>query len=66
MYFFPCKEWKIIGLYNCLRSPYFVGDVGQLLSHIAESLMIRHFSLHLRLGIILENICLFQIDFEMG
>jgi len=37
MYFLPCKELKSVSRYNYLRSPYFVRDEVQLLSHIAES-----------------------------
>jgi len=32
MYFLPCKEKKIIGRYNFLLSPCYVGDVDQLLT----------------------------------
>jgi len=38
MYFLPCKEWKIVGRYNCVCNPYLV-YVTQLLIHVAESLI---------------------------
>jgi len=41
--FLPCKKWKIVVRYNCLRSPYFEGDVDRLLRHIAEPLMLWYF-----------------------
>jgi len=39
LYFFSYKKLNIVGRYNCLRSPYFVGDKAQLLSHITETLI---------------------------
>jgi len=43
MFFLPCKKWKIVDRYNCLRSPYIVDDEAQLLSNIADPFMFWHF-----------------------
>jgi len=61
MYFLPCKEWKIVGRCNCLRSPsFFKRWVARVLnpSHIAEFLMFCIF-----FALAFGN--LLRIDFEM-